>query len=352
VPGPAVDVPLGHRGGQRAVQHAPVAGVGGRVDRRPGQRVRELDPAGPDRHQPGPLGGGQPADVEVERPAGPGHRGQVAVAGGGQQQHPVGVRVEPGGPAGEPGRDPGRHRHRRARGDLAQPLGLGDQRDHRQRVAAGGPMHLRERGGRDLGAALPGQLAGAGEVEAGQRPGRQAGLGQRPGLAEPGGGQHEHRVGQQPAAGECQRLGRRPVEQVGVVDDQPERAVLAPPDQQAEHRGPDREPVRHGAGPQRQRDAEGLRLRPGQPVEVGHGRPEQLGQPAERHLPLGLGAGRPQQPCPGGDRRGVVQQRRLADPGLAGEHEHAAAAESGTGHDRVDGVPLGVPPDQHRLSVD
>ncbi len=213
-------------------------------------------------------------------------------------------------------------------------------------------MHLRERGGRDVGAALPGELAGAGEVKPGQRPGGQAGLEQRPGLAEPGGGQHEHRVGQQPAAGERQRLGGRPVEQVGVVDDQPERAVLAPPDQQAEHRGPDRQPVRDRAGPQCQRDAEGLRLRRRQPVEVGGGRPEQLGQPTERHVPLGLRAGRPQQRCPGGDRGRVLQQRRLADPGLAGEHEHAAAAEPGAGDDRVDGLPLGVPPDEHRPSVD
>jgi len=85
-------------------------------------------------------------------------------------------------------------------------------------------VHLRERGGRDVAAALAGQPAGACEVEAGQRPGRQAGLQQRAGLAEPGGGQHEHRVGEQPAAGERQRLGRRPIEQVGVVDEQPEGA--------------------------------------------------------------------------------------------------------------------------------
>jgi len=213
-------------------------------------------------------------------------------------------------------------------------------------------VHLRQRGGRDVGAALAGQLAGAGEVEAGQRPGRQAGLQQRAGLAEPGGGQHEHRVGEQPAAGERQRLGRRPIEQVGVVDEQPEGGVLAPPDQQAEHRGPDREPVRDRTGPQGERDTECLGLRRRQPVEVGRGGSEQLRQPAEGHVLLGLRAGRPQQPGPAGDRRRVFQQRRLADPGLAGEHEHAAAAEPGTRDDRVDGLPLGVPPDEHRASVD
>jgi len=334
------------------VHGAAVARIGGRVDRGPGQRVGELDPAGPDRHQPGPLGRGQAADVEAEGRAGPGHHGKVAVAGRGDQQHPVRVRVEPGGAAGEPGRDPGRHRHRHARGDLAQPVRLGDQRDHRQRVAAGGPVHLGERGGRDVAAVRAGQLAGAGEVEPGQRQGRQARLEQRAGLAEPGGGQHEHRVGEQPAAGERQRLRRRPVEQVGVVDEQPERAVLAPPDEQAEHRGADRQPVRDRAGAQCQRDAEGLGLRRRQPVQVGRGRPEQLGQPAERHVPLGLGAGRPQQPCTGRHRPGVRQQRRLADPGLAGEHEHPAVTEPGAGHEGVDGLPLGVPPDEHGSSLD
>ena len=59
--------------------------------------------------------------------------------------------------------------------------------------------------------------------------------------------QHDHRLRQQPARHERQRLRRRPVQPLRVIDHAHQRALLRRLGQQAKHRQADEEPVRHGA---------------------------------------------------------------------------------------------------------
>ena len=291
MPRPPVDVALGHRAGQRAVHRAPVARVGGGVHRRPDQRVGE--PTRPDRIVTSPAARPRPpADVEPERRAGPGHHGQVAVAGRGDQQH---------------GACPGRARRRVGRtgrdragtgtgtpGGRRQPAGSATARSSPAgcRRWAGAPARARRPGrGRRAGTSWP--------VPARSSP-VSVSVGSPASSSAPGSPaarrQHEHRVGEQPAGGERQRPRRRPVQQLGVVDDHPERAVLALPASRLSIAAPtaNRSATAPSAAPAPCRGpAPGAR----QPVEVGL-RAEQLGQPAEGHALLGLGAGRTEHPDP------------------------------------------------------
>ena len=312
----------------------------------------ELQPVQLDAHQPGPLGLGQRGRVEPEHAAGAGDRGQVTARGRRHEQHPVRVRSELVAAPREPGRDPHRHRDGgRAGHQIAQPLRLVGERDDGERVAAGRRLHPSEHVERHVRSALPDERGRVVEVEAGHLVHRQAGVDEDGRLPRPHRGQHEDRIGQQPPAGERERLGRGPVEQVRVVDDQPDGTALAAAAQQAQHRGADREPVGDRPLAQRQGDTQGLGLRRRQPVEVVGGHPEQLRQAAERHVLLGLGTGRPEQRHAGRRAERVVGDRGLADARLAAQDEHAAASQPRSGDQAVDDVPLGGPPDQHRKSV-
>ena len=71
---------------------------------------------------------------------------------------------------------------------------------------------------------------------------------------------------------------------------------------------------------------------PGQFVDQLQHRAQQLQQPGERDLLLGLHPGRPQHLHPARWRCRPVQQRGLADAGLAGQQQHAALADPGARH--------------------
>ena len=90
--------------------------------------------------------------------------------------------------------------------------------------------------------------------------------------------------------------------------------------QQRQNSRRDREPVHGFALPQRQRDAESLRLwHRERPDLVEHG-PQQRREARERQLPLRLGAVGAQQPQTRGPGDGVLDQGALADAGLTSNH--------------------------------
>ena len=144
-----------------------------------------------------------------------------------------------------------------------------------------------------------------------------------------------------------QRLGARAVEQVRVVDEQRERRLLGVGGEQAQRRGADREAVARGRRAERERAPERGRLRPGDPVERAERRAQQLGEPRERDLGLRLDAARAQHAHPPGLPGRVLEQRGLADPGLADEREHAALAVPRLGQEPVERQPLLVAAEQH-----
>ena len=91
---------------------------------------------------------------------------------------------------------------------------------------------------------------------------------------------------------EQQRLGARSVEPVGVVDEHEHGLVLRVRREEAQRRRADREAVLRVGRPQRERAAERVGLRLAGSVERAERRPQQLEQPAERHVRLGLDAAR------------------------------------------------------------
>ena len=168
--------------------------------------------------------------------------------------------------------------------------------------------------------------------------------------------QDDDRVGREPPRGEDERVRRRRVGQVQVVDHDGDRAVLGVPADQAQHRRADREPVaRLGRAleprGERERGGQRIRLHRRDPVERAERRAQQLQQRPERDLPLRLEAGRTQHPHLVESVDGVVEQRGLSDPGLAGESEHAARSQAGRGHEPVDRLLLGLPTHQHAPSL-
>ncbi len=137
---------------------------------------------------------------------------------------------------------------------------------------------------------------------------------------------------------------------MGIVDEHHHRALLGKGRQQAERRGADRKPVLLATRTQRERGLERHRLRPRNPPHCAQGRAKELEQRPERDLRLRLDPARAQQPHPGRALGGVVQQRRLADPGVAAERQHGAGARSRPLESKLD-VPLLLEPTEQHSAI-
>ena len=235
---------------------------------------------------------------------------------------------------GEPGR----------RGDHA--VGLLGQGPDGERVAR---ADLRDAatllGGEDVAGCEDGQLVRGGGPERRQVERRQA----VPGVAHCGADrdEHEHRVHQQPSCHERQGLRGGGVEEVGVVDHQPEGSGLRGPGEEGERRRGHGEPVDRAALAQGERDPERLRLGRRQVVEPREQRLEDPRQPRERQVVLGGGAEALQQAEPVRALPGVGEQGALADPGVPAQHQHPAASHAGTAEQRIEGALLVLTADEH-----
>ena len=126
------------------------------------------------------------------------------------------------------------------------------------------------------------------------------------------------------ARGEAERVGRRSVEPLRVVDHDEERLLLSDGRKEAQQRCPDGEPVALGSWSECQAAQDG-RLMLGDVLEVVDDRSAQIQQARELELRLGLEPRRLHDDHRLRQVGGVAQQRGLPDAGLAGEHEHAAS---------------------------
>ena len=123
-----------------------------------------------------------------------------------------------------------------------------------------------------------------------------------------------HALALQPPRGEGERGERRRIQPLGVVDQHGRRRRVA---QRLQQRGADLEQARRRAVLTAERQRERCR----------HGaRQQQLVQAGEGEPGLGRGTGGPQDGQPVRPRGRVVEQRGLAQPRRAAEHERAAAA--------------------------
>jgi hypothetical protein len=160
------------------------------------------------------------------------------------------------------------------------------------------------------------------------------------------GEEQDDRFGQQPPGDEAEDLRRGPVQPLSVVDQAEQRLLLRGARQQVQHRQPDQELIRRGSLTHPERRLECLaprRRKPAQPIEQGR---TQLVQRGEGQLHLGLDADRAQHPHAGGGGLGVVEQRRLPDPGGAAQYERPAFTGSQRGDHLVQPRPFRFPAEQ------
>ena len=122
------------------------------------------------------------------------------------------------------------------------------------------------------------------------------------------------------------------VEPLRVVHDRDERPLLRHVGQQAQDRQADEEAIRGVAAAQAERGAERVALRSRQALQAIHERRAELLQPGERELHLGLDARRAGDGAPRRAPHQVSEQRALADPGLAAQHERPARARPDARH--------------------
>ena len=142
------------------------------------------------------------------------------------------------------------------------------------------------------------------------------------------GKQERERLGREPPRREGERFGRRTVEPVCVVDDNEQRDSLGRHAEEAERTRVDGEPIRRRDRLERERGADGARLRLWNLGEMNEQRSEERLQARERELGLGFDRRVVQHLEAARLLHGVIEKYRLADPGAAAEHEGAAPAET------------------------
>ena len=163
-------------------------------------------------------------------------------------------------------------------------------------------------------------------------------------------GEHQpDRFRSQTARDEGQRLRRRPVEPLRVVHDAHERALLGHVGQQAQYGQADEEPIRGAALAQTEHGAERFVLRTGEALQAIDELRAQLMQPCERKLHLRLHARHPGDTAPRRAPHQVLQQRALADAGLAAQHQRAARTVAHTRQQLIQRRALAAPTEQLRL---
>jgi len=155
-------------------------------------------------------------------------------------------------------------------------------------------------------------------------------------------------LGSQPPGREHQGIRGRPVQPLGVVHHTQRGAVLGGRRQHTQHRGRDQQAVsvRGRRDPKCAGQRPGLNIR--QLAQVAKDRPQQFVQPGEGQVRFGLHPGRGQHRHRRGSLACVVQQRRLADPGLTPHHQRSASTRAGIRQQPVDDRALGLSPKQPR----
>ena len=149
-----------------------------------------------------------------------------------------------------------------------------------------------------------------------------------------GGEQEPDRLCVKPPCHKRERPCRHLVQPLRVVDDTEQRTLLRGLREQGQERQPDEKPIRHWSVAQAERDLEGVTLWRRESLHGLEQRCAQLVQGRERELHLGFDARSAKRPHLRCRFHGVVQKRRLPDPGLAVKDERATLA----GADRGDHV--------------
>ena len=132
-----------------------------------------------------------------------------------------------------------------------------------------------------------------------------------------------------------------------VIDHHQHRPSLARGGQQIERRRPDRKALMVPAPAETERAAQRLRLRRRKLTDHVKQWTADVEQSRELELGLRLDPDRPHHRHPLGAPNRIVQQRRLADPGLADRHHHIGRARARSLEQQVDARALAVTADEH-----
>ena len=338
---------------QRAMHLAAVARGGAAVDRRAHERMLEAH-AEAEVDQPGGLGG--PARVAADAEALRGAPQQLDVADRARPPPPAAaaacraasdcarcrnvrsIRLASGRASGSPN-PPASSAGVSPRGSSSSASGLprvsATIRSRDALVQPPGRRRRQQRAGVRVGEPFDPQL---------RQPGERVAVGR---LAH--GEDDRDPLGQQPPGDEREHQRGGPVEPLGIVDHAQQRARPRPPRPAGSARrrrpgsGPgDRRRCRPNATCSASRCGAGRRV---EPVEQ---RRAQVVQPGERELHLRLHADGPRDAAPGSAPRDVPEQRRLADPGLAAQHQRRALAEPDALQQPVQRFALAAATLQHR----
>ena len=335
MPRPAVRVEaLGERRGERRVRLAALVRRRRSVGRRARERVAEREQLERDRDEAGALGGASaprssPSAVAAAPSTPRSPESSAAASASARRAAPGSASIAARERALDARLDPeralaGRDRH---------VGGCRRQLDQRQRVAERRLEQAIRGAGRQRAAGVllehrRGRLAVQPlELERGQERVRRRGR-----LAGAHREQRRDRVGEQPPGGEQDRGERRLVDPVGVVDRDQQRLLLGVGGEQAQRRRADQEAVALDAGRERRARraarrpaAAGCRRARRAPAAAARaarrtGSPPRTATPRARSTRHALGA-----------RDGVLEQRGLADPGLAGDDQDTARAQPRAG---------------------
>ena len=137
---------------------------------------------------------------------------------------------------------------------------------------------------------------------------------------------------------------------MGIVDDDEHGRLGGGQADQRERRREDRERVADRRLAQAERAFQSGRLRLRQGGAVRRDRPQQLGQPGEGQLGLGLDASGAEHAQVAGAGGGRAQQRGLADARLAVQQQRRRLAAQSTGESRLDGRQLMLATDEPALA--
>ena len=159
--------------------------------------------------------------------------------------------------------------------------------------------------------------------------------------------QHHDPLGVEPTSDEHQRVGRRGIQPLSIVDEAQHRTRLRQLGQQRQARDRDQEAILPRPLPQPERSLQrcGLRLR--EPLEQVQRRSHELMQPGERQLGLRLDPARRQHLHVARPLPRILQQRRLAHARLAPQDQRAAARRPRRFDERSHAGALDITPVEH-----
>ena len=163
--------------------------------------------------------------------------------------------------------------------------------------------------------------------------------------------QQNDALGLEPACGEGERVSRRLIEPVRVVDHREQRCLFARLSEQTEDSDTNEEAIPNRCLPQAQGATECRHLRLGQPFEPIEDRMEELVEPGEGELGFRLDPDRSQDPHVGGLLLGVREQRGLPDARLSAHDKGTTLRRPRAGDESLDSGGLNPPAVEHGPSL-